>query len=112
MPDQPAAKKGEAGHQPAPPRGSTSPPRSIAGEAETFYVCDGTPFIGAAGLPTPDRQHATQALLALELELHALELVEPRGEDFAYTLWLVRERLELHHLAPHRAVLEEWDVAA
>lgn len=69
------------------------------------------PFYVPGQLPPRDgaSHRALRAMVALELELHALAADEPRGEGLAVVLWLVRERLERHHLRPNHAILEEWD---
>lgn len=67
------------------------------------------PFTGRLPPREGSRRRALHALFSLELELSALETIEPRGEEFAFVLSLVRDRLQRHHLHPHRAVLAEWD---
>lgn len=70
------------------------------------------PFTGRLPPREGARRRALNALFSLELELGALEAIEPRGEEFAFVLSIVRDRLERHHLQPHRAVISEWDCRA
>lgn len=58
--------------------------------------------------PAVERGSAALRLLhAFEVALDALAAVEPRAGDLALVLALARDRLDRHHLAPYRSILEE-----
>jgi hypothetical protein len=51
---------------------------------------------------------ALAELRHLEDALDDLADVEPRGSVLASVMWLVRERIERHHLRPHAPIVDEW----
>ena len=55
---------------------------------------------------------ALDRLGELELALDVLAELEPRGEHLASAAWLAAERLQRHHLGPHRHLVDEWRIAA
>lgn len=93
-----------------PPADSIKQPLAVAPPAP-FYVCAVYPFTGEVPPSTGARWRVGRAMLALELELAAFALDEPRALEYAGTLALIRDRLARHYFEPAAPILEEHGFA-